>query len=479
MKLNITGRRGGRFNAGMQGALLCTAALAGAAQADELSDLKARVEQLEQKQKAAPMSAAAPGTAQGDALTWHGVTLYGQVDLGLTYQTHGTPLNNSYGLEYFVSKNSQGSRLSAAPNALSASNIGLKGDINLVPGWNAIFKLESVFVPTSGQLVDPLKAVAQNNGVPLNQQTSNGDSSRAGQLFSNAAYFGLSSDKWGTATFGRQNSLGLDGVIAYDPQGGAPAFSLVGYQGATAGSGVTESARMDDSLKYRVGLGPVRLGALYQFGGSGNVPRGAWQFNAGTDIGRFSADLVYSKVWDAIAASTLTAAQTATLPTNSLSGAISDNTAWMLMGKYDFGRVQLFAAATRMEFANPTNPLAPGAIAQGGYLLSVTNNTAFTNHKVLNVYWTGAKWQATPKLTITGAYYHEDQNSFGASSCSDASAATCRGTEDALSLVGVYKISDHWEGYAGAMYSRVGGGLSSGFIHTTSVDPTVGARLRF
>jgi predicted porin len=472
------GRRDKRWRGALHCALLGGVTLAGAAHADELSDLKQRIEQLEQRQPQPPSQTPAP-TTTGDALTWRGVTLYGQVDLGVTYQSHATPLNQNYGLEYFVAKNSQGARVSAAPNALSASNIGLKGDINLMPGWNAVFKLESVFLPTSGQLVDPLKAVAQNNGVPLNQQTSNGDSSRAGQLFSNAAYVGLSSGKWGTATFGRQNSLGLDGIAAYDPQGGAPAFSLVGYQGATAGGGVTESARLDSALKYRVAVGPVRVGALYQFGGSGNVPRGAWQFNLGSDIGKLSVDAVYSKVYDAIAASTLSAAQTAVLPTNSLAGTISDNTAWMLMGKYNLGAVQLYAAGSRMEFANPSNPLSAGATAQGGYLLSAVTNNAFNNHKVLTVYWAGAKWQATPKLSVTGAYYHENQNSFSGTGCNDTTLASCGGREDAFSVVGLYKFSDHWEGYAGAMVSHVAGGVASGFLHTSSVDPTIGARLRF
>jgi hypothetical protein len=29
------------------------------------------------------------------------------------------------------------------------------------------------------------------------------------------------------------------------------------------------------------------------------------------------------------------------------------------------------------------------------------------------------------------------------------------------------------------MYSKVGGGISNGFFHTASIDPTVGARVKF
>jgi len=477
--------------------LVCAAALAGVsafAQADELSDLKAqseamnqqnqalirRIEQVEQRQQ--KLDGAPPAAPGDDSLTWHGITLYGAIDLGVTYQTHGTPTNQVYGDDYFISKNSGKARLLAAPNALSASNLGLKGDIALYPGWAAVFKVETVFIPTSGQIADPLKSLAQNNGVALQNQNSNGDSSRAGQLFNNQAYFGLSSPRYGTLTFGRQYSLGLDNIVAYDPQGGSPAFSLIGYQGATAGGGVTESARLDAALKYRVNLGLARVGALYQFGGAGNTARGAYQFNLGTDAGALSVDAVYSKVYDAIAASSLSAAQVAqvpALPTNSLAGTISDNTAWMLTAKYDLDKLRFFAGYSHMLFQNPSTPLSSGANAQGGYLLSVVNNTAFTNYKVLQVYWTGAKWSATPKLDITAAYYHENQNSFSGNGCNDASLSTCGGTEDAFSLVADYRLNKHFDVYAGAMYSKVGGGIANGFFHTASIDPTVGARLRF
>jgi hypothetical protein len=69
-------------------------------------------------------STRAPSTVADDSLTWHGITLYGAVDMGLAYQTHGAPLSNSagFGLAYLISKNSNRSYFGAAPNAFSASN---------------------------------------------------------------------------------------------------------------------------------------------------------------------------------------------------------------------------------------------------------------------------------------------------------------------------------------------------------------------
>ncbi len=57
---------------------------------------------------AADYKKAPPFPADDGSLTYRGITLYGTIDMGLGYQTHGTPLNGSagFGLEYLISKNS-------------------------------------------------------------------------------------------------------------------------------------------------------------------------------------------------------------------------------------------------------------------------------------------------------------------------------------------------------------------------------------
>ena len=200
---------------------------------------------MEMKQPAQPAGSMGADYAKGlpfvaddGSLTFHGITLYGAIDIGVAYQTHGTPLSNSAGsgLEYLISKNSNHSQFSVAPNAMTTSNIGLKGTVEMIPGVSAIFNLQTAFLPTSGRLADGLGSIVQNNGVPLGSQTSNADSSRNGQAFNSVAWAGLSSPTYGALTFGRQNALTLDGVLAYDPMGGSSAFSVIGFQGTTAGA---------------------------------------------------------------------------------------------------------------------------------------------------------------------------------------------------------------------------------------------------
>jgi hypothetical protein len=38
-----------------------------------------------------------PGITSDDALTWHGITLYGVIDIGLQYDTHGAPFTDYRG----------------------------------------------------------------------------------------------------------------------------------------------------------------------------------------------------------------------------------------------------------------------------------------------------------------------------------------------------------------------------------------------
>ena len=424
-----------------------------------------------------------------DDLTYAGITLYGTIDLGLVHQTHGAPLSDSQqsGVEYVVSKNSNKSINTLAPNGLSASKIGLKGDIKIAEDLSVVFKLETGFNPTSGMISDGPKSLVANNGVPLKEQTSNSDSSRAGQVFQGAAYGGVSSKKWGALTVGRQNNLQTDALGKYDPQGGSYAFSLIGYSGVMVGGGNTQNARLDSSVRYGNQWGPARAATLYQFG-NGNEGN-AYQLNLGTDFslsdlglgnyGKLSFDAFYTQKNGAVSASSLSAAQVLTSPTGSLAATISDNTAYTLMAKYTLNPVNLYAGYEHIRYENPSSPLRAGTTGLGGYLLSVVNNHAYTNNKTLAISWLGAKVAITPKLDLTGAYYHYSQNSYKGNGCQDNSTSSCGGSLNATSLSLDYKVSKRLNLYGGAMFSQVKDGLSSGYLHTSSADPMVGMRYNF
>jgi hypothetical protein len=87
-------------------------------------------------------SSGTPGTPDGN-LTWNGITLYGIVDIGLQYQTHGVPISDYFpaGSESIISKNSSGSVTGLTPNNLSQSRIGLSGLEPLGDDFSFVFRL--------------------------------------------------------------------------------------------------------------------------------------------------------------------------------------------------------------------------------------------------------------------------------------------------------------------------------------------------
>ena len=77
-----------------------------------------------------------------------------------------------------------------APNGMSVSNVGLKIEENIGGGWVAIGKLETGFVPTSGELADGCASMMRANGRDRRNQAAWGNSSRCGQAINGPAYQG-------------------------------------------------------------------------------------------------------------------------------------------------------------------------------------------------------------------------------------------------------------------------------------------------
>ncbi len=447
---------------------------------------------------------AAPTTkAEDSSLTWKGITLYGIVDIGLQYDTHSAPFSDYFPAvsDSLVNKNDYDSPTGVAGNNLSQSRIGIAGNEPIGGDWAAVFRFETFFNPWSGDISDACKAVALNNGKPLTAQTTGVDSSICGQLFSGVAVAGFASPTYGSFTFGRNVTLLADGVGKYDPMGAAQSFSLIGYSGTTAGGGDTEDRRLDQSIKYYAKYDWLHIGALYQFGSQSGSTNTGYQFQIGGDYAGFSVDGYYFKKYDAIGVGSLSAAQVATLQTGtctaaapatpqcwpigtSLSGTISDNQTYALMASYAIptSTVKVSAGYERIQFDNPTNPLPAGSLTIGGYILAFTNNAAYNNQKVLEVYWGGLKWGITPKLDLMAAYYGYNQDAYatGANTgCGTKVSGGCSGSETVMSLVLDYRLTKRFDVYAGTMYSGVQDGLANGYLFSTNIATTAGLRFKF
>jgi predicted porin len=431
-----------------------------------------------------------PGITGDDALTWHGITLYGVVDIGLQYDTHSAPFTpyRPSASGNIVRQNSSQSATGLTPSNMGQSRVGLQGIEPLNDDWSAVFRVESFFNPQSGEIADSLKSLAVNNGRALAAQSVGVDGSSAGQAFQ-TAFVGLKSARFGTLTFGRQATLLLEGTIKYDPNYNATAFGLLGASNTYSGGGVQEDNRLDSTAKYFVDFGDLaHVGALYKFNGSNGSANTAYQADIGGNFAGASVDAYYSKENSAITATSLTAAQVAKLPalgysiSNSLAATISDNTAYALMALYEIDPLKFFAGYEHIKYTNPTRPLSAGFSDIGNYVLAFVTNNAYNNSKTVQVYWTGARYTVIPHLDLTVAYYGYHQNAYGTgkqAGCTTAAYSTCSGSFEAFSFDADYFFNKRFDAYLGAMYSGVHDGVASGYLKTTNINPTVGVRYKF
>jgi predicted porin len=511
------------------------------AMAKRLADIEKRQKTLEAQKSAVPtinpvdaMAADLPYKAvvkarppENDDICIKGICVYGDFDMGAMYQNHGTGFAAMAGgpLDYLVSKNSNGSYFGAAANMLSTSFIGLRGKQEIADNLYAVFNLQTLFNPASGQNANGPGSISLNGGLNTNigAQNAFGDSSKGGQMFNNAAYFGISSPTYGTFTMGRQSALTSDLVVNYDPLSGSNAWSVITFQGANGGGGNTENRILDNSYEYRVNIGPVRLAGEIQARSGGNLGSStgnAFEGNVGVDYMGFSIDFVGGKIFDSvgIGSSALAASLVSVCVNNFGPGmgcvpaTVSDNTVFSVGARYTIGPWKLFGGYEHINYSNPNNPLNPGSIVQGTYIAPAPNNLNFTNDKTLQTAWVGVRYAITPALDITGAYYHEWQNSFGGAAdgnaagaggvnlgavagCTDARSTKCSGSLDAVSAVIDWRFAKHVDVFAGVMWSQVQNGLASGFLlangnnngslnpagsnKASSFDPGVGLRYQF
>ena len=526
-----------------------------AAHADELTDIQAQAKQireqnaamtkrladLEKRQKALEsqkpainpvdaMAADLPYKAavkakpvENDDICVKGICVYGNFDMGFASQTHGAPYNAFAGgpLDYAIQKNSSGSYAGVAANLMSTSFIGLRGKQEIGDNLYAVFNLQTLFNPASGMNANGTGSLVQNNGLggatTIGSLTNAyGDSSKGGQMFNNAAYFGISSPTYGTFTMGRQSSLASDLVVNYDALSGSNAWSLITYEGATGGGGVTENRILDNSYEYRLNVGPVRLAAEAQLRNGGNSSTGnAFLGDVGFDYMGFSMDVVGGKVYDALSVGApLSSTQVGALTTSQssgtnpitgtaitcslgcMSGTISDDTIFQIAARYTIGPWKFYGGYEHLWFDNPNNPLAPGAFAQGGYNLAYVNNNNYMTTRNQDAFWVGVKYSVTPALDIIGSYYGIRQHFFqqgvgptttgfantpgaalnlgsvaqqqAACAANSASQSNCAGGEDMVSVVVDWRFARHVDVYAGVAYSQRNGGLANGFATSTN-----------
>jgi predicted porin len=446
-----------------------------------------------------------------DSLTLGGVTVYGTIDIGYAYQSNGVPLSSKYlgGLEYqsfTTTRNFSGSQSTPAESGEEQSKIGVRVELPIWGDFKVIGRAETGFNPLSGQLTDACGSIADNAGVAQGKQTANADSSRCGQAFNSVAYGGATSKTFGTLTIGRQQSLMLDALVLYDPQTLAYAFSFLGYSGFVAGSGSTEAARWNNSVKYVFQYGPGHAAFMYTNGGEDTgILNHAYAGDVGVTLYGVSVDALYQKENGAVNLRSSFDDPPNAVPSPGLAAYISNDDAWNLMGKYTFDfaaldpgakpgtspKLTVFAGYSHIRKAHSSDSYGS---SQGDYPLDI--GITVNAPAKYNFEWIGTKFQLPPHWSFTAAFYHTTQNSWTIGltptgdqgiGCADA-GLLCAGSFKEASLSAQFAFDKHFDLYAGVNWSEVADGLANGFVGATGSGTTgsenqtttiVGGRLRF
>jgi predicted porin len=438
-------------------------------------------------------------------LSWWGITVYGVIDMGYGYSSHGANFNGAYpqGVAELIAKYSQGSKWQFVPNGLQRSNVGIKAKEEFAPGWTFVGNVNTDFDPYSLHLANGPESLVENNNKTIGNQSANSDSSRAGQWDNTQGYVGVSNSTYGTLTVGRLNSFSIDAVTSYDAMQGSYAFSLIGNSATyVSGVGDTETTRYESAVKYFVAYNNFRAGALWQFGGYslGNGSDGAYQFDVGADYAGFSFDAIYSYARDAVSLSSYSANPLpAGVTQNDLKATLADISGAIFAGKYTYQQVTVYGGYEYAVFMPPSDTYAGGFTSLGGYtvLPSGVNSTAYIDNKHLQVAWVGAKYAVRSDLDVAGAYYIAHQNDYAPPGskptvCGPNTVAAipgaspqgslntyCAGNLQAVSALIDYRPLKRLDLYAGILYSIASGGIASGYIHSNNFAPTVGLRLSF
>ncbi len=286
------------------------------------------------------------------------VTLYGLIDVGITYA------NNAGGhAQYQMSSgNIQGSRW------------GLRGTDDLGNGLKALFVLENGFSVATGKL------------------------GQGGDEFGRQAYVGLSSASAGTVTFGRQYDSIADFTGVFEV-----ADQWSPYFGAHPGDldNMNNTNRVNNAIKYKsLNYNGFSFGGMYSLGGvAGQFSRNQiWSLGAGYVNGPLALGVAYVNIKDpnySYFGNNSTSSTTASNMTASrvYSGYASAKTQEIFTagGAYTFGAATFGATYSNTQFKDIGTETGLPATGSGG-------NAKFHNVEV------NFKYQITPSFLAGAAY---------------------------------------------------------------------------
>jgi GBP family porin len=333
------------------------------------------------------------------------VTLYGLIDTGIVFasdQKSGSGGHNNFQL---------------TSGNLSTSRWGLRGKEDLGGGYSAIFDLENGFNVANGKL---------NNG---------------GDLFGRQAWVGLSSDKYGSITLGRQYDLMVDYVEPLSAAGSGFGGNLAEH--VFDNDNLSNDARLNNAVKFRsIDYDGFSFGAAYAFSNQagGFANNNAYSAGAGYTRGPLSVAVAYLQV------NQPGGVNGNTNPNGAFSSSDGDAQLTGAQQRTLGAAVHYAAGPALVGFVFTRTVLDdPHQVAQGGSAQTLNGDLLTFNNYELN-----ARYAVTPAFSVGGSYTFT-QGQF------DTASAQASPKWNQFMLQADYTLSRRTDLYLEGVYQHVSG----------------------
>ena len=372
---------------------------------------------------------------------------------------------------------------------LSTSNVGVQGHTKINNEFSGIFKLDSAINPISMELTDQAHAEAMNGGLRT-PTTAYATSSLNGETFAREAYFGVSSEHYGVVTVGRNNNFILDVMNANAPLGKANLLTPFGNGVLGGGGGISENARLENSIKYTDKQGRYNYGVEYTSGNGGGTVLGlgnsgkyggrGWALNAGYDDSTFATQFVLESFQNLLKTAPAAAGSSANNPLNYNAIALTayDQKAALLAFKYrpnadlnfqaGLEKIKLSAASENVgSITKIYDETVASVVSYNGTEQSIT------------VKYIGADYKLTPSWNLGFSYSLVNMPSWSGFTNSSTSSFS-GGDQHSNTVLLVNHFNEKTDIYLGVMNTRYSGAAFAGNTYiTTDVVQAIGMRYKF
>jgi general bacterial porin, GBP family len=329
-----------------------------------------------------------------------------------------------------------------------------------VSGASGFFKLEGAINTASGQIANNGRSVL-NNANSLS--TISSASAINGQAFSRAQYVGISYPLFGSIQVGRTVAFSTEQSTEFDPLHASGLYSPIGYSGTIGGGlGITENARLDNSVRYDNKIGPVSFGLQYKIGQTdsseaadvGSVLEAMVAYRGGP----LSVELAASETRN-------TPAISYKLFTNDVGLRVSNTFGFMLGAKFDLTqKAAIYAGVEHTDQTIPSSSNNWSTQITSYYAMPIAGLVtakAFASSwgdAPIRVLWVGADYQFTDSFSVNVGYYNVNN---------EANSHNDQYTNQQFAILPDYKFDEHFDVYAGVLIAHYTGAYLTQFSPIT------------